>query len=130
MKKIVYIIIISSIFVFLSCEYDIIDSKPGESLDPVSNLDYSISDSKVTLSWTLPGSFPDDIIKPVSVFIRISSDGVSLGNKTIEDAPTNFSFPIESGKPYKFIVKIVGKVDADDPYISNLRYSPGVTVEI
>jgi len=118
-----------SLFVFTACEYEIIDSKPGESLDPVSNLNYSVSGSEVTLTWDLPTSYPDDIIQPVSVFIRITRNGASAGTQTISEAPTSFTFPYESGSSYKFIVKVMGEVDTDNKNFSDLRYSPGVTIE-
>ena len=131
MKKIAYFIVLMSISVFSGCsEYEIIDSKPGEPIDPVSNLDYSVSGSEVTLTWDLPTSHPDDIIQPVSVFIRITRNGVNAGTQTLEGAPESFTFTdYDPQDTYKFIVKVRGEVDTDNPNLSDLRYSLGKTVE-
>ena len=130
MKKLAYFFIMFSILVFSACEYEIIDSKPGEPLDPVSNLNYSISGSEVTLTWDLPTSYPDDIIQPVSVFIRIIINGVNAGTQTLEGAPESYTFTgYDPQDTYKFIVKVRGEVDTDNPNLSDLRYSLGSTIE-
>lgn len=123
----------SSIFCVLLCsgcrEEEIILSKPGEPIDPVSNLEYAIADSSATLIWELPATFSDEIIKPVSVLIRISIDGQNAGTYILENAPESYTYsPYDPSKTYRFTVKIQGAVDTSDPYRSKLRISPGKTV--
>ncbi|MEQ9438808.1 MAG: DUF4945 domain-containing protein [Cyclobacteriaceae bacterium] len=124
--------IIVILFIFSGCYQDeIIDSKPGEGLAPVNNLDYTISGDQVDLHWELPTTFPDDILSPVSVRITIFIDGQNNGSVVLEEAPRSYLYaPYEASKEYKFTVKVMGRVDTSDPYFSNLRYSPGKTVVI
>ena len=131
MRKLIYVIILATISVFTSCEYDILDSKPGEPLPPVSNVTQTVNGTNVTLSWNLPTSYPADVIQPVSVVVRITKDGVAAGTHVLNNAPTNFTYSgYESGSKYRFTVKVRANVDTVEPHLSNLRYSPGVTVEI
>ncbi|MBF9255727.1 DUF4945 domain-containing protein [Pontibacter sp. 172403-2] len=128
-KYIFYISIICVLFAAGCKEEDIVLSKPGEPIAPVTNLDYTISGSDAILTWDLPSTLPDDIIEPVSVFIRISVDGQSAGTLVVDDAPESFVYsPYDASKKYKFTVKVQGKVDTTDPYRSDLRLSPGTTV--
>lgn len=116
---------------FTSCKYEIIDSKPGESIAPVLNLDYSISGSNLTLTWELPSSYPSDIIQPVSVLVTITRNGQNAGAETILDAPKSFTYTTyDPQSTYKFIVKVIGSVNTEDPNVSDLRYSSGVTLEL
>lgn len=128
-KNIFYISILCALFCSACYKEDIITSKPGEPIGAVTNLAHSVSDSNINLTWKLPSSLPNDIIKPVSVLIIISVDGQNRGNVIIENAPENYTYsPYDAEKKYKFTVKVMGKVDTKDPIVSNLRYSPGQTV--
>lgn len=130
MRKLTFLITIISILIFAGCiDREIIDSKPGESIDPVTNLDYTISDTDVSLTWSLPTSFPNDILQPVSASIKITKNGVMIVSKIVEDAPTSFTYSgYESTEVYRVTVKVVGDVDTTDPNLSKLRYSYGETV--
>ena len=114
----------------LACQDDeILLSKPGEAIQPVTNLAHSISGSDAMLTWNLPTDFPDDIIEPVSVQVRITIDGKSGGDVIVENAPETYTFlNYEPSKDYKFTVKVRASVDTDDPAVSNLRYSLGQTI--
>lgn len=130
-KYVVYISILSVLFCSSCYEDEIIDSKPGESIDPVSNLEYSISSDNVILTWNLPSTYPDDIIEPVLVQIRILIDGQSGGTVVLERAPESYTFsPYDSSKEYRFTVKVMAEVDTSDPHVSDLRYSLGKTVAL
>ena len=129
MKKIFYFIIV--MFIVSSCTYEIIDSKPGESVNPVTNLNYTVSGSDVTLTWDLPTSYPDDIIQPVSVFIKVTKDGQAAGTFVVEDSPVTYTFTgYDEAEVYRFTVKVQANVNTDDPNLSELRYSSGNTIEI
>jgi hypothetical protein len=129
MKK--YIFYFSMVLIVLSSackKYDIITSKPGEQISPVTNLSSSVSGNNIILNWKLPATLPGDIIKPVSVSVQISVDGQSKGSVILENAPESYTYsPYDGSKSYKFTVKVVGKVDTDDKNFSNLRYSLGET---
>jgi len=131
MKRIILFIFISSLFIFSACEYEIIDSKPGQSIDPISNLNHSISGSNLTLTWDLPSSYPEDIIQPISVMIRITRNGQNAGEQVLQGAPISFTYDsYDPESTYKFIVKVKGEVDTEDRNFSNLRYSSGVILEL
>lgn len=134
------------LIVFSACEYEIIDSKLGESVDTVSNLDYSISEGDITLTWDLPSSYPNDIIQPVSIFIRVtkrdkerpseeyplySPATLNAGTFTIDGNPTSFTYTqYDPRYSYRFTIKVMAKVDVNSPNFSDLRYSKGVIIEI
>lgn len=128
-KYFIYISILSALF-YTACQKDeIITSKPGEPIGPVTNLEHSASDTNINLTWKLPATLPADIIKPVSVFITTSIDGQNKGNAVLDNAPETYTFsPYDAAKKYRFTVKVMGKVDTKSPNVSSLRYSPGQTV--
>jgi hypothetical protein len=130
MKKYIFCISILSILFCTSCKkYEIINSKPGTPISPVTNLAYAITNNNVNLTWNLPSTLPDDIIKPVSVLIEISKDGVSMDPVTLENEPTSYTYSsYDSSSKYSFTVKIVGNVNTTNINVSNLRYSLGETV--
>lgn len=130
MKKYIFYFSILSILICLGCQDDeIILSKPGEAVGPVTGLDYSISGNDVNISWDLPADFPDDIVEPVSINIRIAIDGRYQDPVTIENAPESYTFSsYESSKKYRFTVKVMANVENSDPAVSDLRYSLGETI--
>jgi len=132
MKKNIYYISILLFFLFSGCKKDeIISSKPGESISPVTNLQGSIAGNKVNLNWKLPSSLPKDIVTPVSVLILTSIDGINKGTLVLENAPENYIYTsFDPSKKYKFTIKVIGSVNTEDPFVSNLRYSPGETVAV
>jgi len=130
MKKSIFYISILCVLLCSACyKEDIITSKPGEPIGPVTNLQHAVADSSINLTWKLPVALPADIIKPVSVFIQISIDGQNRGSLVIDNAPENYTYsPYDAAKNFKFTLKVIGKVDTSDPNVSNTRYSPGETV--
>jgi len=132
MKRIILHLSFWSLLFLSGCGEDgIVDSKPGEPIDPVTNLEYSVADSdgEVTLTWELPSSFPENIIQPVSIHVRVKTDGITASTQVLENAPESYIHSsYDSSKEYRFTVKVMGSVDTSEPHISNLRYSPGKTV--
>jgi hypothetical protein len=130
MKRYIFYSLILWVLFCSGCrEEEIILSKPGEAIDPVTNLEYAIAESNATLTWNLPANLPDDIIEPVSVLIRVTEDGNAKGSFVVEDAPESFTYSLyDPSKTYRFTVKVQGAVDTSDPYRSKLRISPGKTV--
>lgn len=107
---------------------EIIDSKPGEPLPPVENLNYHIEDSAVELTWDLPQSLSADIVLPVSVQVRLSVDGQNSGTFVVDNAPESFLYQgYDPARSYRFTVKVIGSVNTTEPHISNVRYSLGKT---
>lgn len=130
MKKYLFYISIICAFFCAGCEdEEILLSKPGESIAPVTNLQHTISDGNAVLTWDLPATLPDDIIEPVAVLIKVSIDGQNAGTHVLENAPVSYTHaPYDPSKEYKFTVKVQGEVDTTDPYRSKLRISPGNTI--
>jgi Domain of unknown function (DUF4945) len=130
MKKILFYISILYILIFSGCTKDsILDSKPGEPINPVTNLNYTIVDTNVNLTWNLPSSIPADIVKPVSIYIQVRRDNVPILSVTLKDAAVSYVYDsYDSSRQYIIIVKVMGSVDTTDPNVSNLRYSLGNSV--
>lgn len=132
MKNIFHLAICSILLLLSGCyDREVIDSKEGEPLDPVTNLAYTIDGENVNLSWTLPSSYPSDIITPVSVQIKVYRNNVLFSTVTVPDDPLTYTYkPYSSTNVYRFVVKVTASVDTTDPNKSKLRYSPGVTAYI
>ena len=130
MKKAIYYISVSMLLIFTGClDREILESKPGDPIESVTNLQYSINGTAVTLTWSLPSDYPDDIVQPVSVLVRVIREGVTLSNTTTVNAPTSFVYnSYDNTRKYTVIVKVIGSVDTTDPNVSNLRYSLGSSV--
>jgi hypothetical protein len=140
------LIVFSFLFILSACGYEIIDSKPGDPINAISNLNYSISGSEITLTWDLPSSYPGDIIQPVSIFIRVTKQkkespseeyplynpsALNAGTFTLDEAPERFIYnQYDPNYIYRFTVKVMAKVDVKSPNVSDLRYSEGAIVEI
>jgi hypothetical protein len=127
------LVIICTIGLLMSGCYDrdIIDSKPGEPIEPVTDLTYMVSDDNVILSWGLPSEYPADIIQPVSILVKVYENDILINTITIPDAPVSYTYnPYDNEKPYRFIIKVVGNVDTTDPYLATTRYSPGAFVKL
>lgn len=131
MKKKLCLYISGLMFMVAGCSDDILTSKEGEPIDPVTNLNYTINENEVTLTWNLPANYPSDIITPVSVRVDIFRDGVLVNNPVLRDAPTSYIYSnYDPQETFRFVVKVRGEVDTDDPYMSSVRLSPGQFVEL
>ena len=132
MKNYIFYISILCVLFCASCkEEEIITSKPGESIAPVTNLQHNIAGNNAIITWKLPTTFSEDIIKPVSVLVRITVDGQSGGTQVLDNAPESFTYPTyDPTKKYRFTVKVQGAVNTTDPYRSKLRISPGTTIAL
>jgi len=90
---------------------------------------HDIMGSNVNLTWQLPSSYPDDIIEPVEVQVKISVNGQNAGTHVLSNAPENYTYtPYDPSKNYRFTVKVMGEVSTENPHVSPLRYSLGKTV--
>ena len=132
MKKYLFFISVLSLGLLLSCyDDDISYDKPGEPIDPVSDLSATPQGDQVLLSWSLPSGYPSDVIQPVSVQINVSIDGRREGGNIVLDGnPTSWSYPYDSARTYRFTVKVLTHIETTQPHESDLRLSPGETVEI
>jgi hypothetical protein len=109
----------------------IIDSKEGESISPVTGLNYTVNEPEVVFTWQMPSSFPQDILQPVSVFVTVYKDNKKVTTVTLTDAPTTYTYSgYNSASIYRFIFKVRGDVNTDDLNESKLRYSSGVVAVI
>ncbi|MBC9795720.1 DUF4945 domain-containing protein [Sinomicrobium weinanense] len=133
MKKYVFYIFIWSLLLCSGCyDDDIITSKPGEPIDPVSNLAANAEGDQVNLSWDLPSAYPENVIEPVSVLIHVSVDGRREGGSiTLEDNAVSYTYsPYDPAKTYRFTVKVMAHAEPSEDYQSGLFYSPGSTIEL
>jgi len=132
MKNNFYIVLCSILLLMSGCyDREIIDSKEGDPLAPVTGLAYTVSGPDVTLTWTLPTQFPSDVILPVSVMVTVYRNNTLILTKVTADAPTTYTYTeYNPENAYRFIVKVQAAVDTDDLNKSKLRLSPGVTVTI
>ena len=130
MKKVIFYISILCVLIFSGCtDRTILDSKPGEAIYPVTNLHYTIAGTNVNLTWDLPSKIPSDINLPVSIYIQVKRDNVSVLSVTLPDEPVSYAYDsYNSSNQYIIIVKVMGNVNTKDPNVSSLRYSPGVSV--
>jgi hypothetical protein len=109
----------------------IIDSKEGESINPVTGLTHTVNAPEVVFNWQLPSSYPQDVIQPVSIFLTVYKDNKKVSTITLPDAPTTYTYTgYSSASAYRFIFKVLGDVDTDDLNKSKLRYSSGVVAVI
>ena len=114
---------------------DILESKPGVILPPVSNLGMEKDGEKgVILTWDIPTSLPAEINQPVSVFIQVSeitspTTAVPVFNTTLSDAPSTFLYEVpDAEKTYHLTVKLYAKTKNTDENYSSDIYSGGQTV--
>ncbi|MBE0653966.1 MAG: DUF4945 domain-containing protein, partial [Bacteroidales bacterium] len=89
-----YIFILIIIAASLTGCYDreIIDSKEGESIDPISNLNYNIIEPVVVFTWDMPANYPSDVVEPVSIVVVVYRNNVKVSTLTLPDAPTTFTY--------------------------------------
>lgn len=127
MKKI-YIACLVLAALLTGCDdRQIIDSKEGESISPVTGLNYTLNEPEVVFTWQLPSSLPKDILQPVSVYVTVYKDNKKVTTVTLSDAPTTYTYSgYNSASIYRVIFKVKGEVDTDDLNKSKLRYSSGV----
>lgn len=128
MKNYIFYISMLCLLLCNSCqEEEILTSKPGESIAPVTNLKHAISGNSVTLTWNLPETYPADMIQPVSVLVIRTEDGRSAGTQVLPNAPKSLTHPYNPARKYKFTVKVQAPVNSTDPNVSKLRISLGQT---
>lgn len=122
-----------SLLVFFFCggckEEEILAEKPGEAIAPVTDLKHVIAGNQVSLTWKLPAALPNDVIKPVSVLVKILVNGQNGGTQVLGNNPEQFTYPgYDAAKTYRFTVKVQGAVDTKEVSRSKLRLSPGITI--
>lgn len=126
----IYILLITSVVLAGCYDRDILE-KEGESIYPVTNITYTISEPEIEFTWILPTSYPDDIILPVSVYLTVYKDDIKVSSTTITDNPTTYTYTgYDTASNYRFIFKVKADVDIDDPNYSDIRYSEGNIVII
>jgi hypothetical protein len=135
MKKFSPIYFLSVMIIFSSCiKRDVLSKKDGASLPPVTSLALQELDSnRVFLSWGIPENIPENILRPLNVYIEVkevvsSLKSLSIFNVTIpEDTRFEYAIP-DPAKTYHITVKLNGMVNSTDPNFSNNIFSLGQTV--
>ncbi len=135
MKKIVYILSIVCMGLITSSCYDrdIIDHKEGVSLPAVTNLQSNlVNEKELTVSWQVPTSeIPDEMIRPLSVYIQIYKGNAREYQITLPNEPTTWTYTLKDPtSKYRVIVKLYGKLDEALYGMTSEIYSLGQTVEV
>lgn len=135
MKKFSSIYFLSVMIIFSACiKRDVLSKKGGASLPPVTSLALEELDSnRVFLSWGIPENIPENILRPLSVYIEVKEEvsslkSLSIFNVTIsEDTRFEYTIP-DPAKTYHITVKLNGMVNSMNPNYSNNIFSLGQTV--
>jgi hypothetical protein len=130
MKRYIFCISILSLLFCAGCQKEeILTSKPGDLVAPVTDLKVAVAGDQVELTWKLPTAYPADLVKPVSVLVKITKDGQNAGTQVLDNNPERFTYSgYDASKSYRITVKVQGAVNTTDPGRSKLRISPGTTV--
>lgn len=135
MKQVINLLmVVSSIFLFNNC-YDrgIINSKDfNHSLPKVNNLDYTLQDEVITLTWKIPDKISPDFKKPLEINIQKIEDNIYKDNITVTDDIISYDYSIDRDKSYRFIVKLKGYLIEElvEQGTPEKVYSEGVVIEI
>jgi hypothetical protein len=130
MKRYIFCFSLLAVLFCAGCQKEeILTDKPGEAVAPVTDLKHTVAGNQAELTWKLPATLPKDIVKPVSVLVRILVDGQNGGTQVLNNNPERFTYPgYDAARKYRFTVKVQAGVDTQDPARSKLRLSPGTTI--
>ncbi|MCD8043241.1 MAG: DUF4945 domain-containing protein [Tannerellaceae bacterium] len=133
-KKIYLLLLLVLVFVTNSCyDRDVLDSKGGVQLPPVSNLASTLSGSgEVTVTWTNPTEIPSEFERPLSVYMQVYRGTVLEYQIALEDEPTRWEYTLEepTESNYRIVVKMYGFLKNPEYGKSGEIYSPGQTVTV
>ncbi len=134
MKNIFYFLsVMLYIFAVTGCQdRDIIDRKDGVSLPPVTNLKSSLSaDNIASIDWDMPTAIPEEVQRPLSVYVQVYKESVLEYQISLEDEPTSWEYELkEPDSKYRIVVKVQGWLK-EKPYgQSDEIYSLGQTASI
>lgn len=134
MKKILYFIAVTfCILVVAGCQdRDILDFKGGVSLPPVIDLKSSLAtDNEVTLEWKLPADIPEEVARPLSVYVQVYRGSVLEYQLSIGEEPTSWKYVLqEPESEYRIVVKVQGWLQEKAYGKSDEIYSLGQTVHV
>ncbi|MFC4676330.1 DUF4945 domain-containing protein [Dysgonomonas termitidis] len=135
MKRIIYILSVICIALMANSCYDrdIIDYKEGVTLPTVTELKYTLTNpDKIKLEWNIPGNIPDEMKRPVSVYIQVyRNTTVPEHQIVLTGEPASWEYTMqEPDAKYKVTVKMVGKLKEKTYGQSDDIYSLGQTVDI
>ena len=131
MKRILYFFsVMLCILAVTGCQdRDIIDFKDGVSLPPVTDLKSSLTpDNDAVLEWKLPSAIPEEIQRPLSVYVQVYKGAVLEHQISLEGEPTSWEYTLkEPESKYRIVVKVQGMLK-EKPYgQSDEIYSLGQT---
>ncbi|MDR2042363.1 MAG: DUF4945 domain-containing protein [Tannerella sp.] len=143
MKKRVYIfMLLTWVCLCIPSCYDrnILDSKEGVSLPPVTGLEYTRSGDQVTLTWGIPSDIPPEISRPLSVNVQVLRyrPGVlsitRVDTHTLSGEPLTASLTVpnedNAGYEYHIVVKLTGHLKESVYGYSSQIFSLGQTIII
>ena len=138
MKRILYFFsVMLCILAVTGCQdRDIIDFKDGVSLPPVTDLKSSLTpDNDAVLEWKLPSAIPEEIQRPLSVYVQVYKGAVLEHQISLEGEPTSWEYTLkEPESKYRIVVKVQGMLK-EKPYgqsdeIYSLGGSVGTTLPL
>lgn len=135
MKKIVKTLHIALIaMLFTSCyDRDVLDRKDFDhALPKVENLSYTKDGNVVRLSWQIPANIPADFRRPIEVSVQVVENNIYRQVVTVENENTSADIVIDTGKKYRFVVKLHGYLTTEAQEIGKTDrvYSEGQVIEI
>ena len=134
MKRILYFfsVILWILPVRAGQDRDFMDFKDGVSLPPVTDLKSSLSpDNEALIEWKLPTAIPEEVERPLSVYVQVYKGAVLEHQISLEGEPTSWEYTLkEPESKYRIVVKVQGMLK-EKPYgQSDEIYSLGQTVSI
>ena len=134
MKNIKYILSVLLMVIGVSgcIDRDILDAKEGVKLPPVTHLKSSIENKKdITLQWTIPDNIPEQMKRPLSVYIQVYKESTLEYQISLENEPATWKYTLpEPDAKYRVVVKMQGSLKEQLYGESNEIYSLGQTVDV
>ncbi|MEC3879820.1 DUF4945 domain-containing protein [Parapedobacter sp. 10938] len=128
------LLVILTVGVFSSC-YDrgIVDKKDFDhSLPNVEGLDYTKVGNTLTITWDFPADISPAFRRPLEVSIQKVENDIYRDVIIAGGEGTSTEIPIDSGKSYRFVVKLAGNLsdEARETGKPDRVYSSGLVLEV
>lgn len=111
MKRIINIFIFGILSLLTVGCYDrsVIDDKGLDFyIPPVSNAQYSIDGTTLTLTWSVPSDISDEYVRPIYVQIQEVENNIYTEKVTVAETVTSATFTIDTANEYHYIIKTNG----------------------
>lgn len=116
-----------------SCiDREILESKDGVVLPPVTGLRSTIQDNKnITVSWINPTTIPDAVQRPISIYVQVYRGGTLEYQRALPDEPDSWQYTLaEPDDKYRVVIKTYGYLKEKETGKSDEIYSLGQTIDV